>query len=1129
MSILGAIEIQMLADLARLKQDMDQAKNLVGNASKEMQRMADLAKTALGAIGVGLSVAGLVNIVKHSIDAAEALHDMSIQTGVSVESLSALQAIGRTTGTSAETIATAMNKLAKNMAVSNEESKGTSQALKALGIDFDTFKRMRPDDQMLMLANAMAKFQDGGGKSAAAMTLMGKEGAKLLPFMTDLAAAGKLVATTTTEQADMADKLNDALEASAMRTQAFSRELSLGMVPTFIEANDLLQVFGSKIGEYLTGSADKATARFNMMKDAIFALGTTMEALIVLGANAAFVFKRMAADIGASVKAFVEMQKWNFTAASQILQQVKKDDAEARQELDKFEASIMGVTERTLQAMDATSKSTVTKADDTRELRRMNEVAGIAEKTQLNFSMATDKAAEAAKKAADAETKRAEEVRKLTSSLDGKIAAQVLELEQGTKLTAAQKEALDILGKLRDGTLKLTEAETLNLAKKLEALLAGEQELAQKAEAAKATQAMTEWQTKWATEQDKTTESLRAQVVSQIAANDELRLGRDAIEQREIAQLRATATDLDWQAANEGGNAVLEEQARLMRQRADLAQEGVALKEAKAVKEEWQRTVDSIGQGLTDSLFRAFESGKDFFSTFWGGVKNLFKTTVLKMMIQPVQNAITGAVGSLFGGMAQAGGAAVAGSSGMGSMLGNIGGLASIGSALGTVGTAASYGASALFGGTGLTALSGGASMVGAGSMAGGLGMMAGVLGPIVLGLFAISALMKNKSAKLGYAGGTFGANGSFNASSGRLLSFGRGDDYASSLQQDYAGVLAETLSNTAASFGGSVGSGLGLFVGSDNDRKGNSAGTIQFLRNGASVGGLQTGGTNPLNSVASKIGVGDLNAWFENATSAALIAGLQQSDLPAKFAEYFGSINAFALSKADAEAMLATASGVLQLTEALAPLGGVFSQLSGLGVQATQDMVNLAGGLEAFNTKAQDYAKAYYSQDEQLSIAASQIRAQLSDAGINADTLGTKEQYRALVDSLDLSAAAGREQLAALLNNASAFASISEALGGRTLADLAALAPSAGLFGSGADAATQTAQASQASAQLLQLSNEHLSSIATSGQDSVTELRALVRVQSEANIKLLDRLDLLAGVIDESGRPSMLADLQSS
>ena len=125
-------------------------------------------------------------------------------------------------------------------------------------------------------------------------------------------------------------------------------------------------------------------------------------------------------------------------------------------------------------------------------------------------------------------------------------------------------------------------------------------------------------------------------------------------------------------------------QAIALRQLADLKDQGIHIAAAKESAAEWQKTTDSIGQGLTDSLFRAFESGKDFFATFWDGIKNLFKTTVLKMMIQPVQGAISGMVGSVLGGIPGMSAAGTAG--GIGETAGGLGNMLGMAGSLGTLG-----------------------------------------------------------------------------------------------------------------------------------------------------------------------------------------------------------------------------------------------------------------------------------------------------------------------------------------------------------------------------------------------------------------------------------------------------------
>ena len=76
-AVLGGIEIQMLADLARLRQDMTDAKGIVGKATDEMGKMAAGLKTALGALGLGLSAAAFAGWIKGAIDAADEASKMA--------------------------------------------------------------------------------------------------------------------------------------------------------------------------------------------------------------------------------------------------------------------------------------------------------------------------------------------------------------------------------------------------------------------------------------------------------------------------------------------------------------------------------------------------------------------------------------------------------------------------------------------------------------------------------------------------------------------------------------------------------------------------------------------------------------------------------------------------------------------------------------------------------------------------------------------------------------------------------------------------------------------------------------------------------------------------------------------
>lgn len=237
MSSIGTLTIDIAANVARLQADMNAVKNQVGGAMSGISSAADFAKKAFAGLAAGMSIGAFVGMIKGSIDAAGALHDLSIKTGASVESLSKFQEVARLSDVSVDAIGQSMNRLAKSMAGADEDSKGAAQALKALGLNFAEFKALSPDDQMVAVAKAMAGFEDGAGKSAAAMALFGKTGAELLPFMADLANTGDLQARVTTAQAAAADEFGDNLTKLKVSGGAWTQELAMGMVPALSEAS----------------------------------------------------------------------------------------------------------------------------------------------------------------------------------------------------------------------------------------------------------------------------------------------------------------------------------------------------------------------------------------------------------------------------------------------------------------------------------------------------------------------------------------------------------------------------------------------------------------------------------------------------------------------------------------------------------------------------------------------------------------------------------------------------------------------------------------------------------------------------------------------------------------------------
>lgn len=1076
--VIGGIEIRMLADLASLKRDMDQAKGLVGSASKSMQAGADVIKGAFVGIASGLSVAAFVSWMRSAIDAADATKAFSQKTGLAAKDVAGLQLAFKQGGVESGALTTSISKLSKQMVEGNKTF--DDLGIKTRNADGS----MRSTKAVLYeTADAFAGMKDGAAKTALAVELFGKSGMEMIPTLNEGAEglrdmadmATKLGLVIDNDTADAADRFNDTAELLGLGLQGIARQAMAQLLPA------LSNVAGGFLNAMTSGDTLRQVSN---------ALATGMQGLFSLIMGGAQIVNTFGKTIGALGAQLAALAAGDFRGMMNIGKE--------------WMADIKGDWSTTIKSI-----GTVWDGSAGQSVQAMAKVTG----TQRELVTQTKDQEVAAKKAADAAAKQAEELRKLSTAgrdyllgVMEKNDVTQTEIDLGRALTESEKQQLDLTRKLADGKLLMsaaTEASTRAEIALAGQLAANKQWLKDTAaENAAAADAV-----------DKKTAAIVAETEKQREANEVIGLSAQRIGDLKVARLLEMAVAADkkaqWEEEYilvEGATSAQRALAQAYRDAAGVAGTGAHLTAAKEAADAWQKTADDIGQGLTDSLFRAFESGKGFFSTLWDGIKNLFKTTVLKMVLQPVQTGITSAVGSLLSGGSTAANAA-GGAGGMGNLLST--GSALLGS-LGTFGTAAGYGASALFGGTGMAALSGGASMIGAGSLAGGIGMMAGVLGPIALGLLAVTALMKDKNAKLGYGSATAGADGI--SAGSRMFGFGDGRDIGAQSQlEGVASSILAGVAGAAASFGGSA-DGLSLQAASDADRKGKSSGILGFLRGGSLVSAVQTGGTNAVGAgatAASKIDAGQLSDWFAGAGSAAIVAGLQQSDLAPRFKEFFGGVAAYSLTKEQADAMLAGAAGVQDLSNGLAPLGGVFTQLGSLGIQATMDLASLTGGLDAFVAKAQQYVKDFYSTDEQMAIQAAQVQQALKAAGLGGN-INSKADFRALVDSRDISTTDGQQQLAALLNVSSQFAQLADYLGttGQTLAEIADTAPQIAML---EQSTSQTALAQQSVDGLMTL-NAGVSALGdriTAGLDSVrASFEAGLAAVAESTAATSRRLD---------------------
>lgn len=113
----------------------------------------------------------------------------------------------------------------------------------------------------------------------------------------------------------------------------------------------------------------------------------------------------------------------------------------------------------------------------------------------------------------------------------------------------------------------------------------------------------------------------------------------------------------------------------------------------------------------------------------------------------------------------------------------------------------------------------------------------------------------------------------------------------------------------------------------------------------------------------------------------------------------------------------------VIDLT--LASIGMTFATVGVESLAARERLVELFGGLDEFQSAVGFYADNFLTEAERLAPVQSAVTAELARLGLTG--IKTRDQFKAVVQGLDVSTAAGAELFAALMNLAPAFAAVTE------------------------------------------------------------------------------------------------------
>jgi tape measure domain-containing protein len=495
-----------------------------------------------------------------------------------------------------------------------------------------------------------------------------------------------------------------------------------------------------------------------------------------------------------------------------------------------------------------------------------------------------------------------------------------------------------------------------------------------------------------------------------------------AIEQYKIAlTLKKQLAEIDEKNLSQGEKSILVQEAQTA---ANLAKSQVELK---VQQTEWTSFFSDIYTGLSDSLYRSFESGKGFAKTFIDSLKNLFKTNVIKIAVQAVMGG-----GLSLSGLASA-------ETGAGSM----GGMGGVSSYL-SMGKSIYEGFSSGFSGFGNSV----ANYVQTGLDKAGLSMTSGGNSAFATGAGTVA------SYGAGIAAGVYG---------GRAISAGYGSNSTVNVGTALGAILGGPI---GAAIGGAIGGGLNRLFGmkakeiTSQTVSGNLGGNINYGETTFQKGGIFRSDKYGSSSTSLQSKDADLfnglnSAYDELKASTGSFAtalGLNADVILSRT----DAIN-FSIGKTKEETQKAIETAFLSISDSMAislipsiasmtkegetasqalqrvaisfsSANSVFANLNlqlfsvnDAGYKASAIFIELVGGLEGLQSVTQSYYDTYFTEAEKTQKILDAVTSEFAKQNLALpDSIAG---YRALVE--EISKTGTPEQLAALLNMNQAFASI--------------------------------------------------------------------------------------------------------
>jgi len=278
---------------------------------------------AAAAAATGLSIYGIAQ----RIESLAGVVDKANQTGLSAEFIQQLGFAADQSGISVDGLLGGLDKMTVSLGKAELNSEETAKNLEQIGLSSEKLSGLKPEDQFLAIADAIAKLPTVAEKAAATVAIFGKSASEMAPLLGEgekgirslMEEAKNLKIGISTEDLQSIAKADDAMARMKSSLSSVVSNIAVSLAPVFEQISNSLTAILPQI-------ADMAKSLSGVLAEAMKTVGDMVDADVIPRLKE---FLTISADLLAKWSAMPD--KWKFlgqiiaAAISMAVENIKAD------------------------------------------------------------------------------------------------------------------------------------------------------------------------------------------------------------------------------------------------------------------------------------------------------------------------------------------------------------------------------------------------------------------------------------------------------------------------------------------------------------------------------------------------------------------------------------------------------------------------------------------------------------------------------------------------------------------------------------------------------------------------------------------------------------------------------------